>query len=128
MNTRCLRRNLSNFCDYGGRGITVCDRWSRLNINGFVNFVSDMGERPSIKHSIDRMDNNDGYYPENCRWATQIQQGNNQRSNVTFTYKEETKTVTQWSRITGVNKSTAFNRIRNGWSFVDALELEGKKL
>jgi hypothetical protein len=78
MITRCYNPNVAKFKYYGGRGITVCDRW-RESL-GFVRFLADMGERPSFAHSIDRFPNIDGNYePTNCRWATRSQQSKNRR-------------------------------------------------
>jgi hypothetical protein len=79
MVNRCLNPNSHSYNYYGGRGIAVCKRW--LGKNGFKNFIADMGNKPSPKHSIDRYPNNDGNYePSNCRWATQKQQTNNKRN------------------------------------------------
>lgn len=80
MKNRCFSPNNTNFKNYGGRGITVCERWR----NSLADFLSDMGPRPSPKHSIDRFPNNDGdYEPGNCRWATAKQQANNKRRSPT---------------------------------------------
>jgi len=72
---RCLNSKDAGFPNYGGRGITICDRWR----NSAVNFMNDMGARPSPRHSIDRIDNDKGYFPDNCRWATALEQARNTR-------------------------------------------------
>lgn len=75
MRERCCRPGDKRYKDYGGRGIIVCDRWR----NSFENFFADMGERPSSKHSIDRIDVNGNYEPGNCRWSTTVEQRHNRR-------------------------------------------------
>lgn len=115
--SRCLNTNYKRFKDYGGRGITVCDRWLK-----FDNFLEDMGEVPNGR-SIDRIDNNKGYYKENCRWATPKEQSSNTRDTVFLTYKNETLSVIQWSRKIGINAGTLRDRIHRGWSIEKTLSI-----
>lgn len=75
MKNRCYNKKHPQYHDYGGRGVAVCDRW----LNSFENFYSDMGDKPTSQHSIDKIDNNGNYEPKNCRWATATQQVRNQR-------------------------------------------------
>ena len=75
MKRRCLYPSDKRYKDWGGRGITICDRW----LNSFENFFADMGKKPSPKHSLDRRDNEGNYEPDNCRWATASEQRLNQR-------------------------------------------------
>ena len=75
MKDRCYNPNNKSYKDYGGRGITVCDRWK----DSFENFLEDMGPKPSSKHSIDRINNDKKYEPNNCKWATQTEQNRNKR-------------------------------------------------
>ncbi len=114
---RCNNKDNSGYADYGGRGIKVCERW-----NDFENFLADMGKKPSAKHSIDRIDNDGDYCPENCRWATMKEQGNNRRSNCPLTYNGETKTAKQWAEAIGMDHTTLWSRIfKQGWSVEKAL-------
>jgi hypothetical protein len=75
MKYRCNNTNSKDYPDYGGRGITICDRW----LESFDNFYKDMGEKPTAKHSLDRINVNGNYEPSNCRWATIAEQSNNKR-------------------------------------------------
>lgn len=98
---RCTNPNDKRYCDYGGRGIGICDRWRIFN-----NFLEDMGEPPTDKHQIDRIDNDKGYFPGNCRWATREQQARNKRNNITITHKGRTRLILQWSQELGIKYTT----------------------
>lgn len=115
MKRRCLNKNTPKYKYWGGRGITICKEWLE-----FENFYRDMGERPENK-SLDRIDNNKGYYKENCRWANIEQQANNRRNNRFITYKENTLTIRQWEKKLGINRGTLHYRIDRGWSTERAL-------
>jgi hypothetical protein len=104
---RCTNPKTIRFNEYGGRGISVCDRW----LNSFENFLSDMGEKPPGL-SIDRIDNDGNYEPGNCRWATVEQQNNNQRNNIRLSYDGKTMTLSQWARHYGILKGTLWMRYR----------------
>lgn len=106
---RCTNPKNKDFQYYGGRGIRVCDRWRK-----FVNFLSDMGVRPTLNHCIERIDNDGDYTPSNCKWATRIEQANNMRSNRVLTIDGERKTLTQWSRLSGINKDCIRYRLDCG--------------
>lgn len=93
---------------YQNRNITVCERW----INSFENFLEDMGSRPSPKHSIDRIDNNIGYSPENCRWATPKEQANNRTNNIVVTIGDETLPLAAWLAKSWMSRSTFDHRTR----------------
>ena len=88
MKNRCFNKNDDKYRYWGGRGISVCNRWLEKKGQGFLNFFKDMGKRPSKKHSLDRIDNDEDYSPENCRWATPSEQSRNTR---VFKYGERVK-------------------------------------
>lgn len=117
MTRRCRDANCPAFHNYGGRGIKVCQRWRE----SFVAFLEDMGECPSNLHSIERIDNDGDYCPENCRWATMAEQRRNSRQNLFLEYRGETLTLTDWARRLGMPKSTLFGRLKMGWSVEAAL-------
>ena len=116
MKSRCFNPNHKNYLDYGGRGIKVCDLW--LN---FENFLADMGLKPTAKYSIDRIDNDGDYCPDNCKWSTQKEQSNNRRSNRFITIKNETLTMAQWAEKMGIDKQLIFRRLSYKWSEFDAV-------
>lgn len=117
MYQRCTNPNNPQYRNYGGRGIRVCARWRE----SFDNFLADMGARPSPQHSIDRIDTNGNYTPENCRWATPVQQSNNKNDNRLITYQGQTHTLAEWSRLIGMSKKGLSWRLNNGWTVEDAL-------
>lgn len=108
MRQRCENPNNDSYSRYGGRGISVCDRWS-----AFENFLEDMGERPPGK-SIDRIDANGDYEPENCRWADNVEQSNNRIKNVVFKVGDKWMTIADASRELGITRSGVMNRVRSG--------------
>lgn len=109
---RCISDRHPNYRHYGGRGIKVCERW-RNGIDGFYNFLEDMGSRPKGM-TLDRIDVDGDYCPENCRWADNMLQQNNKRNNHYITINGRTQSVTLWAREYEINPATAFSRIRKG--------------
>jgi len=105
---RCTDPNVIEYPLYGGRGIKVCDRWK----DSFQNFLSDMGEKPSKNHSIDRVDVNGNYEPENCRWASWLDQQNNKNSNRLVFVGSGVLTATELARKSGIATRTLFNRLK----------------
>lgn len=117
MISRCKYPSHGSYKYCGARGIRVCDRWKDFSL-----FLADMGERPSTKHSIDRIDNDGHYEPGNCRWATRAEQHRNMRQNVNVTIDGVTKCVTDWAREYGMVPSTIMARINvMGWDPVRAV-------
>lgn len=105
MRSRCLNPNDSSYVRYGKRGITICPEWE-----SFTQFLADMGERPPGT-TLDRKRNNEGYYPDNCRWATPVEQGENRRSSKFFTYNGKTQTISAWAREFGIPIGTLWGRL-----------------
>ncbi len=103
---RCNTPSASPWKYYGGRGIGICKRWDR-----FENFLSDMGVRPSKLHSIERIKNNQDYSPENCKWATILEQSNNRRDNHFLIFKGKRQSISQWAREIGMEVDTLKARI-----------------
>lgn len=113
---RCYGVNGKFYPDYGGRGITVCQRWR----DSFEEFFSDMGLRPQGM-SIERMDNDGNYEPNNCKWATATEQQNNRRINRKVEFAGLSLTLSQWAVRTGIQRATLFQRLKHGWSIEDTL-------
>lgn len=118
MKARCCNENIPAYKYYGGRGITICDEW-KDSFEKFYAWAVKSGYRDNL--SIDRIDNNKGYSPENCRWATNKEQSNNQRSTRLLTYDGETHSLAEWADITGINYRTLIYRVNNNWDTGEAL-------
>lgn len=108
MKTRCTNPNNRFYPDYGGRGITVCDKW-----NEFAGFFDDMGECPEGM-TLDRLDNDLGYSKGNCRWATMKQQCSNRRSNINVEIDGVTKTLKEWAQFYDVKYANVYWRYTHG--------------
>jgi hypothetical protein len=119
---RCTRENHPAWCNYGGRGILVCERWRHFRF-----FLEDMGRRPSPNHTLDRIDNSKGYGPGNCRWATRLEQHRNERRNVNLTFLGRTQCVAAWAEEVGLHRNTILRRIKRGWSIEDAISKANKR-
>lgn len=105
MKHRCYNKKNSKYKYYGGRGITVCEEWLK-----FSNFMNDMGESYELNLTLDRIDNSKGYTKSNCRWATMKEQENNRTNNHRFMFNGMYLTLTEWSAILGINRSTLAQR------------------
>jgi len=116
---RCRNPRNPAFGRYGGRGITVCDRWQL-----FENFYADTGPRPTLRHSIDRIDNDGNYEPGNCRWATTHEQARNRSDNYLIEWRGETRCLSEWCEIVGLTYSTVKGRLDSGWPVERALTAE----
>jgi len=113
---RCNNPSHIGYERYGGRGIQVCDRW----VKSFESFLADMGERPDGFYSIDRIDNDKGYSPENCRWASRKEQSRNTSRNVNISFMGQTKCLTDWAIDFGISRYVLDQRIRSGWDIEQA--------
>lgn len=122
---RCYNPNDTQYRDYGERGITVCDRW-RFGEDGkrpFLCFYDDMGPKPTPDHSIDRWPDNDaGYSPDNCRWATRSEQQSNRRNSQLLTFEGRTMTAQAWAKENGMWSATLMGRLNLGWPMEKALK------
>ena len=114
---RCYNPKNKGYANYGGRGIIVCERW----LESIVNFVEDMGPRLSRELSIDRIDNNGNYEPGNCKWATNEEQNNNQRTNIVITARGKSQTAAQWGRELNINSYVLRHRYHAGWNHEDII-------
>ncbi len=121
MKQRCLNPNAPDYPRYGGRGIKICGRW--LAKDGFLNFMADMGERPE-GYSLDRLNNDGDYTPENCVWSTSKMQIANRNNSLSITYDGRTMSIPDWAREVGLKPTTLYMRvIKHGWPIPRALGL-----
>lgn len=124
MKTRCFNTNDPHYKRYGGRGITMCEDW-KYNFEAFYDWSISNGYTDEL--TIDRIDNNVGYFPENCRWATIKEQNNNKRGVHLITFEGETKSTAEWAKILGLGKDTVRQRYMKGWSIEKCLQKRGDK-
>ena len=119
MKHRCYDKRCMAFARYGGRGIKICGTWLE-NYYAFCEWALSNGWEKGLQ--LDRIDNNDGYYPENCRFSTPREQANNRRTNINITYHGRTQTLKMWAREVGISYWTLHHRVgRLGWSFEKAI-------
>lgn len=121
---RCSNQKQRNYSRYGGRGITVCDEW-RQDFEAFYNWAMAHGYKDGL--TIDRIDNDKGYYPDNCRWITMKNQANNRHNNHYLEFNGHRHTISEWSELLGINKHTIRCRLKRGWSIERTLTEEIKK-
>lgn len=119
MRKRCGNENDGAYARYGGRGIQVCDRWQY----SFINFLSDMGYRPSKLYSLERVNNNGNYCPENCIWATAKVQGRNKRNTIKITHNSITLPLVEWAERLKISSQLVRQRIYNGSTHSEALTM-----
>ena len=124
MHGSCKHKSYQSYKYYGGRGICVCDDWK--DYLKFKEWALSHGYEDGL--SLDRIDNNSQYCPENCRFVTMKQQANNRKTNVFFELNGVVHTLAEWSDITGIKYQTLFSRIKRGWSFEDAINKPVRKV
>lgn len=124
MKKRCYLKSNQNYKWYGARGITVCDEW--LNPDNFYNWAMANGYNDNL--TIDRIDVNGNYEPNNCRWVDIKTQQNNKRNNKYITYKGETKTMSEWAKTLNINYSLLKSRLLSGWTFDMAISKPSKSI
>lgn len=123
MKKRCYLKSHVYYKNYGGRGIKVCEEWLNDFIN-FYNWAMSNGYRDDL--TLDRINPDGNYEPSNCRWATYKEQNNNKRNNIFLTFNGTTKSIYEWSKITGIKYSTIWWRYKNNWNIDKILERKGK--
>ena len=122
---RCYDESNPAYHNYGARGIGVCKRWQGQK--GLACFISDMGRRPSPKHTLERKDNNADYSPKNCTWTTRASQARNRRTTRLLTMDGRTQCMKDWAEEYGINQNTLAYRLKTGRSLKEALTVQGGK-
>lgn len=120
---RCYNERTPCYNLYGGRGIKICDEW-RLDFKSFYDWAMANGYKDDL--TIDRIDNDKGYFPNNCRWITAKEQGNNRSTNRYLEFNGEKRTLSEWGEILGIDSETLSSRLRRGWSIEKTLTEEIK--
>jgi predicted nucleic acid-binding Zn ribbon protein len=121
LKNRCTNPNIPGYKNYGGRGINFCKEW-----NDFANFIKDMGIRPSLNHSLDRINNNKNYCKDNCRWATKKEQVRNRRSNILIQYKGQERILKDIAIEVGLNYQLLQRRMSKGLSIEESINKQYK--
>lgn len=120
MKSRCYKKYAKEYENYGGRGISICDEW--LGDNGFINFYNWAMENGYSEYlTIDRINNEDNYSPNNCRWVTRLIQNNNSRRVNFIEFNGEKHSISDWARIKKISRNTIVKRIRLGWDIEKVL-------
>ncbi len=124
MRARCYNPRTHGYKNYGGRGIKVCDRWR----DSFENFFADMGLKPThVRYTLERIDSNGDYSPENCKWATYLEQANNRNTNLIIKWEGKEHRFAELCREKGINRHTAWGRLKKGKHPFEAKFIRKKK-
>lgn len=123
MKTRCLNKKVNSYKNYGDRNITICNEW--FDFENFYNWAMNNGYKDNL--TLDRIDNNNGYNPKNCKWRTYKQQANNTRKNKIITYNGKNHTLSEWAEIYNFKYMFLYDRLRLGWSFEQAINTPKRK-
>lgn len=120
--SRCYNPNSTGYEYYGGRGIQMCDRW----LESFPTFLRDIGDRPEGKYTVERLDVDGDYGPDNCVWASYKEQGNNKSNNHIVSWDGVDKTISEWADIIGEKQNTLYYRLKRGWPVGEALGFQDR--
>lgn len=119
---RCFYKRHKSYRNYGGRGIMMCPLWRK----SFIAFLHDVGRRLSSHHSLDRIDNDKGYFPDNVKWSTRKEQARNKRNNRVIEISGHRRCLSEWEELSGIGRVTILYRLRRGWSAEEAISKSPK--